>query len=100
MSRNHVALDALQRICKHKLADPAGTLVIVKAHGKASITCGPGPASETTFPLNVAEYDTLINWGYLRQSQHAVRSAHSRTAFEITDDGWAKFRERVGSHRA
>lgn len=97
MGGKHNAFDALQRICRHKLAEPAGTLVIVKAHGQAAVKCGPGRANETSFPLSVAEYDTLVNWGYLQQSRHAMRSATSRTAFEITDQGWAKFREFVSA---
>lgn len=97
MSRKQEALNALQRICTHKLADPAGTLVIVKAHGQAAITCGPGRGNETSFPLSVGDFDTLVNWGYIRQSRHALRSASSRTAFEITDEGWAKFRDVVSA---
>lgn len=94
MGRKREALAGLERVCDHKLMDPAGSLTIVKARGQAAIRSSqPGATLEKTFALSVADFDTLVNWGFLKQDPHALRAADRPTAFHITDAGWSRYYE-------
>jgi hypothetical protein len=83
------SLQALNSICEHKRANPAGTLSFSKSEGMVSILAGrDAPDDEVTFAVPEWGFDQLVAEGYLQLAPQALTGDQSRKAFEITDAGW------------